>query len=182
VDLKSELGLYYDVEGKADGAYSRAELRVMLLGLLAERFRLRFHREMREMAVGRLVINKDLKLHATELAEPDPHGFTLHASERGPGFLRAKASAMSLEWLANSLSGHLSSLVVDDTGLKGVFEFDVDVEFDRAEAADGNVPVREASNHIREGLLSALGLKLQTGKKGPVEVLVIDHVQRPEAN
>jgi uncharacterized protein (TIGR03435 family) len=42
--------------------------------------------------------------------------------------------------------------------------------------------VREASNHVREGLLSALGLKLQNGRKERVEVLVIDRVERPEAN
>lgn len=181
VNLKSELARY-DVEGKADGAYSRAELRVMLQALLAERFHLKFHREKREMPVLRLVIGKDLKLKATGLAEPDPRGFTLRASERGPSFLKAKATAMSLQWLADDLSAHLSKLVVDDTGLKGVFEFEVDFEFDSEDVRDVRVPVREASNHIREGMLSAMGLKLQTGKKAPVEVLVIDQVDRPEAN
>jgi uncharacterized protein (TIGR03435 family) len=181
VDPKSGLGIY-DVEGKVDGAYSRAELRAMLQRLLAERFRLTFHREMREMPVERLVIGKDLKLQATALAEADPRGFTLRASERGPSFLKAKASAMSLEWLADDLSGHLSKLVVDGTGLKGVYEFEVDFEFDSADAADVRVPVRDASNHIREGLLSALGLRLQSGKKAQVEVLVIDQVERPAAN
>ena len=180
-DVKPGLGIY-DVEGKAGSAYSRAGLRVMLQGLLAERFRLSFHRETREMPVERLVIGKDLKLKATGLAEADPRGFTLRASERGPGFLKAKASAMSLEWLADNLSGHLSKLVVDETGLKGLYEFEVDFEFDRADAADVRVPVREAGNHIREGLLSALGLKLPSSKKARVEVLVIDHVERPTAN
>jgi len=181
VDLQSGLGIY-DVEGKADGAHSRAELRIMLQGLLAERFRLKFHRETREMPVERLVIGKDLKLKATELAEADPRGYALRASERGPSFLKAKASAMSLEWLVDDLSGHLSRLVVDDTGLKGLFEFEVDFEFDRADVLDVSVPVREASNHIREGVLSALGLKLQSGKKAQVEVLVIDHVEMPSEN
>ena len=181
LDLKSGLGIF-DVEGKADGAYSQAELRVMLQGLLAERFRLKFHREMREMQVDRLVIGKDLKLKATELAEADPRGFALRVSERGPSFLKAKATAMSLEWLADDLSVHLSRLVVDGTGLKGLFEFEVDFEFDNADTLDVRVPVRDAANHIREGMLSALGLKLQSGKKAQVEVLVIDQVERPEAN
>ncbi len=153
----------------------------MLQALLAERFRLKLHREIREMPVERLVIGKDLKLKATE-AEADPHGFTLRASERGPSFLKAKATAMSLQWLADDLSAHLSKLVVDDTGLKGAFEFEVDFEFDSEDVRDVRVPVREASNHIREGMLSAMGLKLQTGKKAPVELLVIDQVEQPEAN
>jgi uncharacterized protein (TIGR03435 family) len=154
----------------------------MLQGLLADRFRLKFHREMREIPVERLVIGKDLKLKATELAEADPHGFSLRASERGHSFLKAKASAMSLDWLADYLPGHLQKSVVDGTGLKGVYEFEVDFEFDRADAADVTVPLREASNHIREGLISALGLKLQSVKKAQVEVLVIDQVERPDAN
>lgn len=37
-------------------------------------------------------------------------------------------------------------------------------------------------NRIREGLLSALGLKLQNGGKEQVDVLVIDHVERPDPN
>jgi uncharacterized protein (TIGR03435 family) len=181
VNLKSEPARY-DIEGKADGAHSPAELRVMLQALLAERFRLKLHREMREMPVLRLVIGKDLKLKAAGLAEADPHGFTLRASERGLSFLKAKASAMSLQWLADDLSAHLSKLVVDDTGLKGVFEFEVEFEFDSEDVMDVRVPVREASNHIREGMLSAMGLKLQNGKKAQVEVLVIDQVEQPEPN
>jgi uncharacterized protein (TIGR03435 family) len=141
VDLKSGLARY-DVEGRADGAHSLADLRVMLQGLLAERFRLKFHREMSEMPVERLVIGKDLKLKATELGEADPHGFTLRTSDRGHSFLKVKASAMSLEWLAAYLSGHLGKLVVDGTGLKGVYEFEVDFEFDTADAADVTVPER----------------------------------------
>jgi uncharacterized protein (TIGR03435 family) len=128
------------------------------------------------------VVGKGLKLKPTELTEADPRGFSRHASEGRPDFLTAKATAMSLEWLANNLSGHFSRLVVDGTGLKGLFEFEVDFELDAAEARDVRVPVREASNHIREALLSGLGLKLQGGKKEQVEVLVIDHVERPEAN
>jgi uncharacterized protein (TIGR03435 family) len=58
----------------------------------------------------------------------------------------------------------------------------VDFEFDTADAADVTVPLREASNHIREGLVSALGLKLQSGKKAQGEVLVIDQMERPNAN
>ncbi len=180
VGLKSDLGIF-DVEGKAEGSYSRAELCEMLQGLLTERFGLKLHREIREMRVGRLMIGKDLKLRASELTEADPHGFTLHTSER-PGFLKAKASAISLQWLTNDLSAHRSTLVVDGTGLKGLYEFDVDFEVDMAEMRDKSVPVRDAANHLWEELLSGLGLKLQNGRKERVEVLVIDRVERPEPN
>ena len=181
IGLKSGLGMY-DVEGKADRAYSQAELRVMLQALLAERFRLTFHREERELPVERVIASKDLKLNPVNLPEADPSGFRLGASERGPAFLKAKATAMSLAWLTDNLSGHLSKLVVDATGLKGVYAFEVDFEFDRSEAMDPSVPVHDASNRIRLELLSALGLKLESTRKAQVQVLVIERVERPQAN
>ena len=181
VGLKSGLGMY-DVEGKADGAHSQAELRVMLQGLLTERFRLKFHRDKRELPAELLVATKDLKMKPANLPEADPRGYKLGASERGRSFVRAKATAMSIEWLADNLSGNLSTLVVDRTGLKGVYEFEVDFEFDATEVMDTRVPVSEASRHIREALLSALGLKLQSTKKAQVEVLVVDQLERPSAN
>ncbi|MEO8598158.1 MAG: TIGR03435 family protein [Candidatus Solibacter sp.] len=179
--LKSELARY-DVEGKADGAASRSELRLMLQTLLTDRFRLRFHREVREMPMERLVIGKNPQLKAAKLVEADPRGFTLGASDRGPRFLKAMATAMSLEWLADNLSDHRSTLVMNGTGLKGVYEFEVNFEFDRTDAADTGVPVRDASNHMREELLSALGLRLQSVKKAQVQVLLIDQVKRPGPN
>ena len=109
-------------------------------------------------------------------------GYKLRPSERGRNFMNAKASAISLEWLADSLSGSQSKLVVDGTGLEGIYEFDLDVEIDGDEAMDPKVPASDASRHVREAFLSALGLKLQGVKKESVEVLVIDQVTRPEAN
>jgi len=181
VGLKSGLGMY-DVEGKADGAYSQAELRVMLQGLLTDRFRLKFHREDRELPAELLLASKDLKLKAANSPEADPRGFKLGASARGPSFVKATSTAVSLGWLADYLSGHLSKLVVDGTELRGFYEFEVDFEFDWSEAADERVPVHEASNRIRLELLSALGLKLESTKKARVQVLVIDQVERPQAN
>jgi uncharacterized protein (TIGR03435 family) len=102
------------LKGRPMARTHQRELRVMLQGLLAERFHLKFHCEMREMQVDRLVIGKDPKMHVSQLSEADARGFTLRASERGPSFLTAKASAMSLQWLVDNLSGHLSRLVVDD--------------------------------------------------------------------
>jgi len=181
VGMKSGFGMY-DIEGKADGAYSQAELRVMLQGLLTDRFRLKLHRDKRELPAELLVTGKDLKLKPANLPEADPRGYKLGASERGASFLKAKATAMSLGWLADNLSGRLSKLVVDETGLKGVYEFEVDFEFDRTEVMDTRVPVGEASRHIMQELVTALGLKLQSTKKAQVEVLVIDQLERPIAN
>ncbi|MEO8596784.1 MAG: TIGR03435 family protein [Candidatus Solibacter sp.] len=181
VGLKSGLGIY-DVEGKADGAYSQKELRAMLQGLLNNRFRLEFHREERDLPAEILVASKDLKLKAARLPEADPRGFKLGASGRGAGSVKATSTGISLAWLADYLSSHLSKLVVDGTELKGFYEFDVDVAFDLSEAMDERVPAHDATNLIRLGLVSALGLKLESTKKARVQVLVIDRVIRPEPN
>src|SRR5689334_23512530 len=49
----------YDIDAKADGPTTKESLRLMLQGLLAERFRLAIHREEKELAVYELVLDKD---------------------------------------------------------------------------------------------------------------------------
>ena len=91
---------------------------------------------------------------------------------------RLQASGASLAFLANYLSSMLSRTAVDKTGIAGEFDFQLiftpDPPSDRAAAAD---PGADLFTAIQE----QLGLKLE-GAKGPVEILVIDHVERPSDN
>jgi uncharacterized protein (TIGR03435 family) len=80
---------------------------------------------------------------------------------------------MSMADLASCLTRQLGQLVIDKTGLEGEFDFRVD----NAPGADPWVRASDAA----AALPSELGLKLET-QKGPVETLVIDHVERPSAN
>ena len=85
--------------------------------------------------------------------------------------------------LANYLSTHHHDrLIVDATGLKGVYDFSVDYEFDTEKVMDRNVPVSEASGSLMADLARALGLKIESGGKLPVEMIVIDRISLPDPN
>ena len=126
----------YDVEGKAEGPDTRAGLRLKLQALLADRFALRLHREMRERSVDALVVGKSPKLQTSESTDPDPRGFVLHSGKL-PGHVAVEGHAISLPGLVNYLSNHhRDRLIVDATGLKGVYDFSVDYEIDSEKVAD----------------------------------------------
>ena len=65
--------------------------------------------------------------------------------------------------------------VIDETGLNGTFDFTLDwvLEF--------NAPSDASGPNFREALKEQLGLKLEP-QQGPVDILVIDHVEHPSAN
>jgi uncharacterized protein (TIGR03435 family) len=78
--------------------------------------------------------------------------------------------------LATTLSGPMSRIVLDRTGLSGVFDFTLDFLPDGSPIdANQNLP------SLQSALREQLGLKLEPAR-GPVEVLVIDHVERPAEN
>ncbi len=170
----------FDVEGKAEGVHSRAELRLMLQDLLADRFGLRLHHETRILTVDALVVGKSPKLEASEVTEPDPRGFHLHSGEL-PGHVAVEGQAITMPGLANYLSTHhRDRLIVDATGLKGVYDFSIDYEVDTEKVRDRSVPVSEATASLMEDLAKALGLKIESGRRLPVEMLVIDHISPPD--
>ena len=81
---------------------------------------------------------------------------------------------------AQNLSGPAGRIVVDKTGLTGTF--DLVVEYSPDPAAPGPPPLADSNNPaIFTALEEQLGLKLQP-QRGPIEVLVIDRVERPTEN
>jgi uncharacterized protein (TIGR03435 family) len=77
--------------------------------------------------------------------------------------------------LVSSLSGRLAGPVVDATGLQGTYDYDVLFAPDDSPSADETRPLLPAA------LQSELGLKLERSK-APIEVLVIDHLEKPSEN
>jgi uncharacterized protein (TIGR03435 family) len=80
-----------------------------------------------------------------------------------------------MESLAAQLTQEVGHIVQDQTGLKGIYDFTLRYSDDMAAKADSSVP------SIYTALQEQLGLKLEP-TKGPVDVIVIDHVERPSAN
>jgi uncharacterized protein (TIGR03435 family) len=146
---------------------SNKQLSLMLQSLLADRFKLTVHRERKEEPVYELRVAKDgAKLQVAKADEKA--GF-----EMTPG--RIHSMAVPLEYLATSLGYQLGRLVVDKTGLAGKYSYTVTYTPDDAPVTDTVGP------SIFTAIREQLGIRIESAK-APVEVLVIDHVERPSAN
>jgi uncharacterized protein (TIGR03435 family) len=155
----------YDIEAKAPPETTKGQTREMLQKLLAERFRLALHREERMLPVYELVVvSKGAKLQA---AVEDGHNSTRSVG----GHVTAHGVSMQ-EW-AYQLSRYTKAPVFDKTGIAGNFDFKLDYQ---VEGSDEPLP------SLFTALQDQLGLKLQSAK-APIEVLVIEHVERiPSGN
>jgi len=140
----------------------------MLQSLLMERFQLKFHRESKIGAVYVLARGSgELKLQAPKDKDASPGVWMAR-----DGLVGQNAS-MSL--LAVRLGGNLQRPVLDETGLSGSFDF--------KSALLGDDPKAEYQDLVASILTSVqeMGLKLRSSK-GPVETIVIDHIERPSPN
>ena len=173
------------------------EFREMLQALLADRFQLKAHRETRELPIYALVIAKNgPKLQESQIENGPFIRF-------GMGQLTFQGVAMS--FLANMLSQPMLAgrVVQDRTGLKGKYDFKLEWMPDVAQiqrfraggggygtmsaqplgppAAGGDAGPEPSGPSIFAVLPEQLGLKLEP-LKGQVEVLVIDHAEKPTEN
>jgi uncharacterized protein (TIGR03435 family) len=144
-----------------------------LQSLLAERFQLRTHRETKEQEVYSLVIGKN----GPKFRESK---FDDRAAEKGLLGLKMNPNELtgtkvSIHYLVEELSRRLSRNVIDQTGLDGEYNFDL------RWAPDGDGDSLPDGPSIFTALQEQLGLKLESSK-APVDVLVIDHVEKPSAN
>ena len=161
----------YDIEAKTGrpGKIPPGEMRPLLASLLADRFHLKFHREMRELTVYALVAAKGgVKLKPK--GEGESRGMSTHP---GPGKTQAVATAIPMGELAGYVGNRLGRIVVDRTGLSDSYDF-------KLEWAPDETPDSPAPSLVT-ALREQLGLSLET-QKSPVEVLVIDSLERPSEN
>jgi uncharacterized protein (TIGR03435 family) len=154
---------HYDILAKAAGPVPDDELKVMLRGLLAARFKLAFHKETRMLPAYALVPGKNgPKVHAVTADGP---ARVFANSARGG----IAAEGVSMARFADLLAAKVDRPVQDATGLPGVFN--IKLEF----TADMNATPDGAS--VFAALQEQLGLKLEA-RQAPVEMLVIDHVEK----
>jgi uncharacterized protein (TIGR03435 family) len=184
----------YDIQAKAAGDATRDELMVMVQSLLAERFKLKVHHETREMPIYALMVSKGgFKLRPAvegSCVVIDPRNLPRPAAPgqpRLPGcgnnLIRTNswnATAIDMKGAAAALVGVLGRSVVDRTGVEGKFDIKIEWTPDQAPAgADGAAASNAAGGlSLFTVLEDQLGLKVESAR-GPVDVLVIDHVERP---
>jgi bla regulator protein blaR1 len=179
----------FDIDAKPDpaviipkGPDGAGQMRLMVRSLLADRFKFAAHRESRQEQVYELVVDKG-GLKMKEAAPLGPNqGFGLRM---GRSELIGTGSPVAL--LANQLSQRLGRSVIDKTGLTAKYDFTLKWTPDPGPAAgkpepdDGEPAPDPNGPSIFTAIQQDLGLKLQSAK-GPVEVLVIDHAEKPDAN
>ena len=156
------------------------QLQLMLQALLADRFHLKLHRETREMPVYTLTVAKG----GPKLQQPaDPNAkpmIVFHPSVDSTGrhMIAVECKNGTLDELAILYSKVMERPIVDRTGLTGHFDFTVDYEAN----TEAPGPFTELNSpSLFRAFQEQAGLKLESAK-GPVEILVIDHAEKPTAN
>jgi uncharacterized protein (TIGR03435 family) len=163
----------YNVEAQAENpaTVTEQQLHEMLQTLLADRFKLKFHRETIEMPGFDLVTaNKGPKLKISTGEDVVTH-FGGEFYKPLPGRpVSLTARKYSIRMLADLLSGvGEHGPVIDKTGLAGAYDFEL--SWDENAGPDLSTALREQ-----------LGLRLESQKKVPVSFFVIDSAQKPDAN
>jgi uncharacterized protein (TIGR03435 family) len=195
----------YDIDAKVAGPdvdelkkLSNEQRRSMLKPLLEERFKLKVHTETKQLPIYELVLAKGgSKLKEATPGDTYPNGFKGPDGAAHGGMVRMShgqltGQAVPIATLVNLLSQRLQRTVTDKTELTG--KYDLELNWTPAEGEGGGIARPQAGSEQQDtsppidsgpslftALQEQLGLRLQSSK-GPVETLVIDHVEMPTEN
>lgn len=178
----------WDIEAKRPGAAPPQHVLDMLRVLLADRFQLKVHTESRQMPIYALVVAKNgPKLEPSHIECFDPTGGTLPTTPNARpcgGFNRGLSQMLgariAMPGLAKTLSKVVGRTVVDKTGLDGSYDITLNWKPDELLQADRDSAASESAS-LFTAIQEQLGLRLEA-QRGPVDILVIDSVNRASAN
>ena len=178
----------FDVDAIPDipGRPNIAQMRLLLQKLLADRFKLTFHHDQKELSAYILTVTPGpSKLKVTTAAPNDPPGFMF----RGFGDLMVRN--MDMKEFANGMQGAvMDKPVIDQTGLKDKYDFNLkwtpdDSQFAQFRSGGAPPPPPTDDPNAPPSLYTAIqeqvGIKITPGKAQD-DVIVIDHVEKPSAN
>jgi uncharacterized protein (TIGR03435 family) len=196
----------FDIEARAEGSPTTDQFRLMMQSLLVERFKLAIHTEIQQRPVYALVLDKPGKLGPQLLPHPDnvpctdkPDKPELGDSGAPPycgiaawrinGRLHDRMINVPMDQIASFLGGSAGFVggrdprpIVDQTGLKGKFDLNIEFVKDAGGLSTEIGSEADASGATFTGALkNQLGLKL-VKQTAPVPVYVIDHVEMPSEN
>lgn len=161
----------------AEMLQDQRQMDLMLQALLGDRFHLRVHREARSLPVYELVVSKPGLLKQGACADKCRIS---EFGEKGTD-LTIDGEAMNVTELTGTISMVLDRPVIDKTGFTGTFNVHLQWTPEPGEVGDPNTPFDKNSGSIFTVLQEKLGLKLRKAT-GPVDVLVIDHVENVSPN
>jgi uncharacterized protein (TIGR03435 family) len=213
----------YQIVARPSGPQSQGMMHgPMLQTLLEVRFKLKIHRESREVPAFALIVAKSgPKLHAFQVGSCTPIDLKILeefppppvpelppgqtycggidpsdgtrwvaalATQKGPN-MTVEARALSIDdFIKHSLASNLDRPVINQTGIKGLFDFHLEFAPDDAPSAFGDTapsasgaPPEQPGPSIFTALQQQLGLKLEPAKP-PGDFVVIDRVEKPSAN
>jgi uncharacterized protein (TIGR03435 family) len=177
----------YDIAAVPDqeGQPNVQQLRLMVQKLLTSRFNLKFHQEKRDLSAYVLTVGKNgQKLNPTQLKGSLP-GMGMRPGPTGLTMVMANARMADFTSFLQMLV--LDRPVVDRTGITGRFDYTVTFTPDDSEF-NGHPPklpataeTADAAPNLFTAIQEQLGLKLDAEKTG-VDVIAIDHVEKPSPN
>jgi uncharacterized protein (TIGR03435 family) len=200
---------YFEIHAKAEGSPTKDQMRLMMQSLLADRFKLAIHFETQQVPVFALVLEKPGRTGPKLRPHSDGPPCDVHMPRPAPGnsanmdgvfprvcdafmlipaanhemLLGSRNTTMKL--IADSLPsvGGLGRPVVDQTGLTGRFDFTLQwTRESNGPAQSGtDAPLDSQGTTLLEALKDQLGMKLKS-TKAPMDVPVVDHVERPSGN
>jgi bla regulator protein blaR1 len=200
------------IEAKGPSNATKDQFRLMMQSLLSERFQLKAHFESREASVYALTLAKPGKLGpnlrphsegppcpATADVDPPKAGDVFPPICENYMFVRTRDGAHARWGSRNSTMASLASMlpnapllrgnapqqnidrpVVDRTGLSGAFDFTIEYALSPEGSRDGAQPDL-AGTEFLDALREQLGVELKPAN-GQVQMLIVDHVERPSEN
>jgi uncharacterized protein (TIGR03435 family) len=170
----------FDVEARADHAYSIDDLHTMFKNLLVERFGLKFHIENKEGPVYWLTVDKaGVKMKR----DSDEADLKIPITPMGDGsFVGVKVPIPYLCFFLG-MQGNDPRPVIDKTGLTGVYDFTLTFlpRLPPGVSVDDLQPELQNRPMLMDAVQDELGLKMVAGK-GPVPQYVIEHIDLPSPN
>ncbi|MEI9971158.1 MAG: TIGR03435 family protein [Ignavibacteriota bacterium] len=164
----------FDITAKYPEGAKNSDRPVMLRTLLEDRFRLATHSESKELPGYALVVGKGgLKI---KRVESSTDGGT--SSNSTNNAITLKVTSIPMADMADYLARRVGAVVVDKTGAEGLYTFELHWTLDDMGGGAGGPGVAAAAEFaaIQEAI-GTLGLHLQA-QKVPVELIVVDHIER----
>jgi uncharacterized protein (TIGR03435 family) len=198
----------FDIEARAQGNPTKADYRLMMQSLLADRFKLAVHYETRVVPLFVLVLAKpgkfgpQLRLHRpddpvcaktaapTYPPEPDAEGYPeicggpFRMSPSKPGRMKSGGRDVSMARFTAILTGVgvVDRPMVDRTGINGTVDYSLEWRKVADQVARGApLELDEDAPTFTDALKEQLGIKMLS-KKGPSELFFVDHIEKPSDN
>lgn len=182
-DWLTEANTSYDILAEAESGTTPTmeQAKEMLKTLLADRFQFKLHHELKELPVYALILDKNGPKLKEGVADAK-YAVMLSMGVKGT----ITAQKLSMSDFASALSNQMGRPVLDKTGLSGDYAFKLEWTRDQAQQipglpADADPAPDSSGPSIFAALQEQLGLKLES-QKAPIDLLVVDHAERPSEN